>query len=176
MKILYKKRHLPTSLPVSRQPSIPTARARIWGLQADPQNLAEAHAQIKRPARLQPASCQKTCPMGIRNQKIVILPPFRSAALHQNANPLPVNNIPAFGQDIERKSGLETFAFLLRQILRTPRFCLRRKSLRSYARFPSSESQKTPAGQCPQPHRGEWPTESREYLARTSVRSGRAIT
>lgn len=38
--------------------------------------------------------------MGIRNQKIVILPPFRSAALHQNANPLPVNNIPAFGQDI----------------------------------------------------------------------------
>ena len=37
--------------------------------------------------------------MGIRNQKIVTLPPFRSAALHQNANPLPVNNIPAFGQD-----------------------------------------------------------------------------
>ena len=28
------------------------------------------------------------------------------------------------------------------------------KSLRSYARFPSSESQKTPAGQCPRPHRG----------------------
>ena len=50
-------------------------------------------------------------------------------------------------------SGLETFAFLLRQILRTPRFCLRPKSLRSYARFPSSESQKTPAGVCPRPHR-----------------------
>ena len=41
--------------------------------------------------------------MGIRNQKIVILPPFRSAALHQNANPLPVNNILAFGQDILNK-------------------------------------------------------------------------
>ena len=54
-----------------------------------------------------------------------------------------------------RSRGLETFAFLLRQILRTPRFHLRRKSLRSYARFPSSESQKTPAGQCPRPHRGE---------------------
>ena len=36
--------------------------------------------------------------MGTRNQKIVILPPFRSATLHQNANPLHVNNIPAFGQ------------------------------------------------------------------------------
>ncbi len=49
--------------------------------------------------------------MGIRNQKIVILPPFRSAALHQNANPLPINNIPAFGQDMKENSGLETFAF-----------------------------------------------------------------
>ena len=30
--------------------------------------------------------------MGIMNQKIVILPPFRSAALHQNVNPLPIHN------------------------------------------------------------------------------------
>ena len=64
MKILYKKRHLPTSLPVSRQPSIPTTRARIWGLQADPQALAEAHAHIKRPARLQPAQQPEDLPYG----------------------------------------------------------------------------------------------------------------
>ena len=89
--------------------------------------------------------------MGIRNQKIVILPPFRSAVLHQNVNPLPVNNIPAFGQDIERKSGLETFAFFLRQILRTPRFCLRTKSLRSLCKISSPKSQKTPACHAPTP-------------------------
>lgn len=71
--------------------------------------------------------------MGIRNQKIVILPTFRSAALHQNANPLQVNNIPAFGQDIERESGLETLAILLQQILRTPRFYLLRTPLHSTA-------------------------------------------
>ena len=39
-----KKRHLPTSLAVSRQPSILTAQARLQGLQADPQTLADATA------------------------------------------------------------------------------------------------------------------------------------
>ena len=51
MSIHYKNRHLPTSLPVSRQPSIPTARARICGLQADPQTLANPHAHIKTPGK-----------------------------------------------------------------------------------------------------------------------------
>ena len=76
--IVYIKRHLPSapfyeshshrrsclSASERTQPSIPTAQARILGQQADPQTLAEPHAHIKRPARLQPASCQKTCPMG----------------------------------------------------------------------------------------------------------------
>ena len=53
------------------------------------------------------------------------------------------------------KSGLETSVFFLRQILRTPRFCLRTKSLRSLCKISSSKSQKTPAGLCPSyPHRG----------------------
>lgn len=55
---------------------------------------------IKAQSRHRGQAVRRLALIGIRNQKIVILPPFRSAALHQNANPLPVNNIPAFGQDI----------------------------------------------------------------------------
>ncbi len=67
--------------------------------------------------------------MGQLNQKIVILPPLRSAALHRNANPLPVNNIPAFGQ-FSRKAGLKDelgiqpqteCLFLLKGVLLKPR-------------------------------------------------------
>ena len=63
--------------------------------------------------------------MGQLNQKIVILPPLRSAALHQNANPLPVNNIPTFGQ-FSRKAGLNIqpqteCLFLLKGVLLKPR-------------------------------------------------------
>ena len=47
-----------------RQPSIPTAQARLQGLQADPRRLANAHAQIKRPARLQPAQPSEDLPYG----------------------------------------------------------------------------------------------------------------
>ena len=49
------------------------------------------------------------------------------------------------------KSGLETFVFFPRQILRTPRFCLRTKSLRSLCKISSSKSQKTPACCAPNP-------------------------
>ena len=55
--LLHIKRHLPLSSfyeSQQRQPSIPTAQARLQGLQADPQTLANPHAHIKRPARLQP--------------------------------------------------------------------------------------------------------------------------
>ena len=50
-----------------------------------------------------------------------------------------------------RSRGLETFVFFPRQILRTPRFCLRTKSLRSLCKISSSKSQKTPAGYAPDP-------------------------
>ena len=74
-------------LPSERtQPSIPTAQARILGQQADPQTLANPHAHIKRPARLQPASCQKTCPMGRKESEDCH---SVSVILQQNANPLP---------------------------------------------------------------------------------------
>ena len=81
-----------------------------------------------------------------------------SAALQQNANPLP--SITRFARLSRcrgllavkvhwtftyRSRGLETFVFLLRHILRTPRFCLRTKSLRSLCKISSSKSQKTPA-------------------------------
>ena len=42
--------------------SIPTAQARLQGLQADPQTLAEPLAQIKRTARLQPAQLSEDLP------------------------------------------------------------------------------------------------------------------
>ena len=102
--LLYIKRHLPLSSfyeSQQRQPSIPTAQARLQGLQADPRRLADALAAHKSPCKTSASTAvRRLALMGIRNQKIVILPPFRSAALHQNANPLPVNNILAFGQDI----------------------------------------------------------------------------
>ena len=44
-----RKRHLPTSLAVSRQPSILTAQARLQGLQADLRRLADALAAHKNP-------------------------------------------------------------------------------------------------------------------------------
>ena len=47
-----------------RQPSIPTAQARLQGLQADPRRLANAHAQIKRPARLQSGKPSEDLPYG----------------------------------------------------------------------------------------------------------------
>ena len=61
------KRHLPSSSFYEsrrRQPSIPTAQARLQGLQADPQTLAEPHAHIKRPARLQPVKPSEDLPYG----------------------------------------------------------------------------------------------------------------
>ena len=78
---------------------------------------------------------------------------LRSASLHSSRTSIlfTVNTRSAR----LNKSGLETFVFLLRQILRTPRFCLRPKSLRSLCKISSPESQKTPAGLCPRPHRGE---------------------
>ena len=52
-------------LPSERtQPSIPTARARILGQQADPQTLANPHAHIKRPARLQLGKPSEDLPYG----------------------------------------------------------------------------------------------------------------
>ena len=70
-----------------------------------------------------------------------------SATLLHSVNPLPL--ITRFAR--LRKYGLETFVFLLRQILRTPRFCLRTKSLRSLCKISSSKSQKTPACCAPNP-------------------------
>jgi len=107
---------------------------------------------VKARSRLQPDKPSEDLPLwasGIRGLSFC----FRSAPLHSIRTPI-LFTVNARSARL-RNSGLETFAFLLRQILRTPRFYLRRKSLRSYARFPSSESQKTPVGQCPRPHRGE---------------------
>ena len=54
-----------------------------------------------------------------------------------------------------RSRGLETFVFFPRQILRTPRFCLRTKSLRSLCKISSSKSQKTPACFAPRSPQGK---------------------
>ena len=76
-----------------RQPSIPTAQARLQGLQGDPRRLANANAVHKSPCKISVGqAARRLALMGIRNQTITILSPFRSAALHQNANPLPINN------------------------------------------------------------------------------------
>ena len=74
-----------------------------------------------------------------------------SATLLHSVNPLPL--ITRFAR--LRKYGLETFVFFPRQILQTPRFCLRTKSLRSLCKISSSKSQKTPAGLCPSVPTGE---------------------
>ena len=82
-------------LPSERtQPSIPTARARILGQQADPQTLAEAHAQIKRPAR---QAVRRLALMGRAESDYCL-----SASASSSIKPiiLKFKNIPAFGQDI----------------------------------------------------------------------------
>ena len=132
-----------------RQPSIPTAQARLQGLQADPRRLASAHAAHEKPVQdFSQRSCQKTCPNGPAESDdchsvsvpLRCTPPeSQSSSLH-NSLPLEL-----------KKSGLETFVFFPRQILRTPRFCLRTKSLRSLCKISSSKSQKTPACCAPNP-------------------------
>ena len=87
MKILYKKRHLPTSLPVSRQSSIPTALARIRGLQADPQTLAEARAHIQRPCKTSAGQAVRRLALMGREVSEDCQP--ASAALLHSVNPLP---------------------------------------------------------------------------------------
>ena len=119
---------------------------------------------VKARARLQPAELSEDLPLwasGIRRLSFWL----RSASLHSSRTSIlfTVNTRSAR----LNKSGLETFVFLLRQILRTPRFCLRPKSLRSLCKISSPESQKTPAGLCPSyPHRG------RMIAFATAVRSG----
>ena len=122
---------------------------------------------VKARARLQPAELSEDLPLwasGIRRLSFWL----RSASLHSSRTSIlfTVNTRSAR----LNKSGLETFVFLLRQILRTPRFCLRQKSLRSLCKISSPESQKTPAGQCPSyPHRG------RMIAFATAVRSGPSV-
>ena len=142
-------RHLPTSLTVSRQHSTPTARARIWGLQADPQTLAEAHAQLKRP-------CKTSASKAVR--RLVLMGRAESEDCHSVSVTLRCTPTERQSSSIHNslsldltKSGLETFVFFLRQILRTPRFCLRTKSLRSLCKISSPKSQKTPVCNAPTP-------------------------
>ena len=90
-------------------------------------------------------SCQKTCPngrSGIRRLSFCLRysPTERQSSSIHNSLSLELN-----------KSGLETFVCFLRQILRTPRYCLRTKSLRSLCKISSSKSQKTPACNAPNP-------------------------
>ena len=77
---------------------------------------------IKARSRLQPDKPSEDLPLwasGIRRLSFC----FRSAPLHSIRTPI-LFTVNARSAQL-KNSGLETFAFLLRQILRTPRFCLR---------------------------------------------------
>ena len=116
---------------------------------------------IKRPARLQPVKPSEDLPYG--QSGIRRLPGCIRCAPASSQSSSIHNSLSL---DLT-KSGLETSVFFLRQILRTPRFCLRTKSLRSLCKISSSKSKKTPAGLCPSyPHRG------RIIAFATAVRSG----
>ena len=136
----YIKRHLPSSPFYEsrrRQPSIPTAQASLQGLQADPRRLANAHAAHKSPCKTSASEAvRRLALMGERNQTIVILFPFRSAALHQNDNPLPIHNsLPL--ELKERRSG--DLSLLPPRISEIPRFFLRTKSLHLLSKFSPPE-------------------------------------
>ena len=162
--LFFLKRHLPSSSFYEsrrRQPSIPTAQARLQGLQADPRRLANAHAAHKTPGKTSAGQAVRRLALwqsGIRRLSACIRcapASSQSSSIHNSLS-----------LDLT-KSGLETSVFFLRQILRTPRFCLRTKSLRSLCKISSPKSQKTPAGLCPSyPHRG------RIIAFATAVRSG----
>ena len=71
-----RKQHLPTSLAVSRQPSILTAQARLQGLQADPRRLADALAAHKSPCKTSASTAvRRLALMGIRNRTVAIILP-----------------------------------------------------------------------------------------------------
>ena len=95
--LFFLKRHLPSSSFYEsrrRQPSIPTAQARLQGLQADPRRLANAHAAHKTPGKTSASTAVRRLALngqsGIRRLSFCL----RSASLHshQNANPLLIHS------------------------------------------------------------------------------------
>ena len=119
---------------------------------------------VKARARLQPAELSEDLPLwasGIRRLSFWL----RSASLHSSRTSILFTVNTRSARLNKQRSG--DFRLSPRQILRTPRFCLRTKSLRSLCKISSSKSQKTPAGLCPSyPHWG------RIIAFATAVRSG----
>ena len=84
------KRHLPSSSFYEsrrRQPSIPTAQARLQGLQADPRRLANAHAAHKTPGKT--SAGQAVRRLALMGRGVSEDCQAASAALLHPVNPLP---------------------------------------------------------------------------------------
>ena len=148
MSIHYKNRHLPSSLWSEGNHLSPPHRRDFKDCKQILEDSLTPPLHIKARSRLQPASCQKTCPdgqSGIRRLPACIRcapASSQSSSIHnslRSVNPATAScslQKPT-GLFAYRSRGLETFAFLLRQILRTPRFFLRRKSLHLLSKFSS---------------------------------------
>ena len=102
--LFFLKRHLPSSSFYEsrrRQPSIPTAQARLQGLQADPQRLANAHAAHKTPGKTSAGQAVRRLALMGRAVSEDCQP--ASAALLHPVNPLP--SITRFARLNKQRSG-----------------------------------------------------------------------
>ena len=88
--LFFLKRHLPSSSFYEsrrRQPSIPTAQARLQGLQADPRRLANAHAAHKTPGKTSASTAVRR--LALWGRAVSEDCQAASAALLHPVNPLP---------------------------------------------------------------------------------------
>ena len=84
-------------------------------------------------------------------ERLMSLSASAPKALKLSMGPRPNNSL----RSIKQIAVWRLSSFSPRQILRTPRFCLRTKSLRSLCKISSSKSQKTPAGYAPRSPQGK---------------------
>ena len=109
-----------------RQPSIPTAQARLQGLQADPRRLANAHAAHKTPGKTSASTAVRR--LALWGRAVSEDCQAASATLLHSVNPLPF--ITRSARLNKQRSG--DLSLLSPRISEIPRFCQRQNLCISY--------------------------------------------
>ena len=151
--LFFLKRHLPSSSFYEsrrRQPSIPTAQARLQGLQADPRRLANAHAAHKTPGKTSASTAVRR--LALWGRAVSEDCQAASAALLHPVNPLP--SITRSARLNKQRSG--DLSLHSPENFGDSAIFPTDKISASLIEILSSRSHKTPAGLCPSPHRGSY--------------------
>lgn len=161
--LFFLKRHLPSSSFYEsrrRQPSIPTAQARLQGLQVDPRRLANAHAAHKTPGKTSVSTAARR--LALMGRAVSEDCQAASAMLLHPVNPLPF--ITRSARLNKQRSG--DLSLPPPRISEIPRFCQRTKSLHLLSKFSPPEATRLQQSMPLYPHRG------RIIAFATAVRSG----